>query len=138
MSKANPFNEENLTQAAQKANEAQAKIYEEAKLTHKCQKPCADYIFGGCGQCGPECHQPETPEGIDELVRDFTSLEGYMKNTKSKVRRRLSHLIETTRNEVLEEVEKILTDEINISHTEGGLPTARLTSACNRIQKLKK
>ena len=28
-------------------------------MTHECENPCKDYIFGGCGECPPECHQPE-------------------------------------------------------------------------------
>lgn len=42
-------------------------------------------------------------------------------------------LLQEQKEEWVKEVKKILVDEINISHTEGGMPTSRLTSAYNRI-----
>lgn len=43
--------------------------------------------------------------------------------------------VHKTRREIINEIQKILTDEISIAHTEG-TPTSRLTSAYMRIDKL--
>jgi hypothetical protein len=31
----------------------------EREVKEGTHKPCKDYIFGGCGFCPPECHQPK-------------------------------------------------------------------------------